>query len=251
MVLLFGPTGVGKTAVLETLSPGTFEVVSADSMQVYRGMDIGTAKPAAELLHRLPHHLIDICDPSEQFHLGEFVRLADKAVKEILARGSVPIISGGTAYYFKHFLYGLPAVPPGDPDQRHEIEAEAKQVGNTEMLRRLAEVDPPSAARISENDRYRIVRALEVFRTAGRPLSSFPPPTTLRPGLKPLIIGLSRPREELYRRIDRRVEEMIRQGLAAEVEKLRTQGYTLQRSRYAGDRLSGVLCKPVRLWSLD
>jgi tRNA dimethylallyltransferase len=225
VVLLFGPTGVGKTELLRRLPEGEYEIISADSMQVYRGMDIGTAKPDTELLLRLPHHLIDILDPGEQFHLGEFLSRADKAAAEIRSRGRIPILSGGTAYYFKHFLFGLPLAPPSNPQVRQRLEAEAAKLGCSVMMERLKEADPLSAERIERNDRYRILRALEVLESCGAPLSSFKMPETVRAGLKPLIIGLNRPREELYRRIDHRVEEMFALGLPREVESLREAGY--------------------------
>jgi len=225
VVFLFGPTGVGKTALIEGMNPDRYEVISADSMQVYRGMDIGTAKPDPTLLSRLPHYLIDIRDPDEQFHLGSFLTLADAAAREISARGKLPVISGGTAYYFKHFLFGLPEAPPSDPDLRREIEAEHERVGCVILHERLGEVDPVSAERINPNDRYRIIRALEVYRCSGRPLSTFDPPKELRPGLEVKLIGLMRPREELYERINRRVEEMFALGLRDEVESLVARGY--------------------------
>ncbi|WP_319561487.1 tRNA (adenosine(37)-N6)-dimethylallyltransferase MiaA [Marispirochaeta sp.] len=228
VVLLFGPTGVGKTDLTGHLSGADFEVISADSMQVYRGMDIGTAKPSAEFMQKIAHHLIDIRDPNEQFHVGDFIRLADEAVLDILKRGKLPLISGGTAYYFKHFLYGLPDAPSSDPQVRADLSKRAAREGLVPLRAMLARVDPVSAARIDDNDAYRIQRALEVYISSGRPLSSYKVPEKPRRGLDPLIIGLQRPREELYRRINRRVELMFRDGLVREVESLKKTGYRAQ-----------------------
>lgn len=211
---------------MEHLDPARYEVISADSMQVYRGMDIGTAKPEPELLERIPHHLIDICDPGEQFHLGRFLELAEAAARAILSRGKVPLLSGGTAYYFKHFLFGLPEAPPSDPDIRRQLEEELKVQGSAALHERLESLDPLSAEKINPHDSYRILRALEVQRSSGRPLSEFKLPQAPRPGLRAKIIGLDRPRDELYRRINRRVETMFRQGLREEVEALRERGFT-------------------------
>jgi len=226
VVLLFGPTGVGKTELIRNLWGGDFEVISADSMQVYRGMDIGTAKPDPALREQVPHHLIDIRNPNEQFNLGDFIRLADEAVIDILKRGRLPVVSGGTAYYFKHFLYGLPEAPSSDPHIRAELAEKTEKEGLEPLRSMLRRVDPLSAERIDDNDAYRIQRALEVYMSSGRPLSSFKVPRETRVGLDTLIIGLTRPREELYRRIDRRVEEMFETGLRGEVESLRKAGYT-------------------------
>ena len=194
-------------------------------MQVYRGMDIGTAKPERALCEHITHHLIDIRNPDEQFHLGDFIRLADEAVLDILQRNRLPIISGGTAYYFKHFLYGLPEAPSSDPEIREELSKRVKDEGLEPLREILNQVDPVSAERINRNDAYRIQRALEVYMSSGRPLSSFKVPTKLRNGIDPLIIGLTRPREELYQRIDRRVEQMFSAGLGSEVESLKKKGF--------------------------
>lgn len=228
MVLLFGPTGVGKTDLAGHLSADLFEIISADSMQVYRGMDIGTAKPSSDFLQKIPHHLIDIRNPDEQFNLGDFIRLADEAVLDILKRGKLPLISGGTAYYFKHFIFGLPEAPPSDIQVRTELSQRAAMEGLAPLREMLSRVDPVSSARIDENDAYRIQRALEVYISSGRPLSSYKIPKKPRQGLDPLIIGLQRPREELYERINRRVELMFKDGLRQEVESLKKIGYRAQ-----------------------
>ena len=225
VVVVFGPTAVGKTELLLSLFTGRGEVVSADSMQVYRGMEIGTAKPAPDERLALPHHLIDILDPDTQFTVGDFVRLTDTAVASILERRMIPVVSGGTAYYLKTWLYGLAEAPPSDPEIRARLLEEAGREGDKALHRRLAGIDPVSAARIPVADRYRIVRALEVHRLTGLPLSSFRVPDRPRDELVPLLVGLDRDRQDLYARIDRRVDEMFERGLENEVRNLIRSGF--------------------------
>jgi len=238
VVLLFGPTASGKTAILEALFAGEqalipAEVVSADSMQVYRGMDIGTAKPSLELRARLPHHLIDICDIREQYTVGDFVRHADQACNDIYSRGKLPVVSGGTGFYLKNFVLGLPAAPPSDLEIRNTLKEELAEGGIDPLLQELRVADPVSAARIHPNDTYRLLRSLEVYRLTGRPLSSFPLSGTRgqsgdpeRPSYRFLLIGIQRDRASLYERITQRTCQMFQEGLPAEVAGLVRQGYT-------------------------
>lgn len=225
VVLVFGPTAVGKTETLVRLLGGTAEVISADSMQAYRGFDIATAKPDRSVLSIIPHHLIDIRDPDEQYNAGDFVKAADVLVADITARKRLPVISGGTPFYLRNFIYGLPPTPPVDPVIRAEIASEVEGKGPGYAYQSLLAVDPESAARISPQDVYRIRRALEVYRTTGRKLSSFPVPSVRRDLYDMLLIGLDRPRDDLYRRIEQRVEKMFEQGLVAEVASLLSAGY--------------------------
>jgi len=205
------------------------EVVSADSMQVYRGMDIGTAKPDASLRDRLPHHLIDIRNPDESFNAGDFVRLADEACLGIAGRGRIPVVSGGTGFYLKNFALGLSQAPPSDPAIRAALSRELEEKGADALMAELREADPASAARIHVNDAYRVMRALEVFRVSSRPLSSFAMngrgAASDRPGYRILAIALERERAEIYRRIDERAAAMFRAGLPLEVAALREAGY--------------------------
>jgi len=231
VLILFGPTASGKTSVLFELfnSAGGLqaEVVCADSMQVYRGMNIGTAKPSARELALLPHHLIDIRDPSQQFNVGDFVRLADEACLEIAGRGKLPVVSGGTGFYLKNLIMGLSEAPPSNREIREQLKRELKEKGSASLMEELAAGDPVSAGRIHINDEYRLLRALEVFRFCGKPLSSFEAsPQRKRNRFRFVIIGISRPREELYRRINMRCADMFRQGLADEVRSLYEAGYT-------------------------
>ncbi|MEI6876895.1 MAG: tRNA (adenosine(37)-N6)-dimethylallyltransferase MiaA, partial [Spirochaetota bacterium] len=167
--ILVGATASGKTELLRRLcgpgSPfeGRVEVVSADSMQAYRGMDIGTAKPDKALRSILPHHLIDILEPSEQFTVGDFVRLAETSILEIRSRGKLPIVAGGTGYYVRNLVLGLPTVPAADPFIREEVARDLEEKGVTALRVELSAGDPESAARIHPNDHYRLTRALEIL----------------------------------------------------------------------------------------
>jgi tRNA dimethylallyltransferase len=232
-VFLFGPTGVGKTRFLtEDLPPG-FEVVSVDSIQVYRGLDIGSAKPPAAERARVPHHLIDIRNPDELFDVGDFVSAASSAVADIRSRGHVPVLSGGTAFYFHNYLLGLPETPPSDPEVRAVAAAKWKNEGEDQFRRSLAAVDPVSEARIFPHDAYRLQRAWEVWVQTGRPLSSMGRSGGVQAG-PVFAAGLDRPRDELYQRIEARVDTMLDEGLEAEVRGLVSAGYGAQTSGLKG-----------------
>lgn len=224
LLFLFGPTGVGKTNLLLDHLPGIAEVVAVDSVQVYRGFDIGSAKPTAEERRQLPHHLIDIRNPDQQFDAGDFVAEAEKAVQDIVSRGQFPVLSGGTAFYFKNFLFGLTSTPVADPQVRLSVETEWKELGEAAFRKLLAQADPVSEARILPNDAYRLKRAREVWVQSGRPLSSFQLPSEPRPGYKTVLVGLERPRDQIWDRIDRRVDQMVADGLVDEVKGLLDQG---------------------------
>ena len=225
-VFLFGPTAVGKTRLLFDFFSGIGEVVNADSVQVYRGLDIGSAKAEKEITDAIPHHLIDILDPWENYNVADFIRLADQACTDIWSRGKLPVISGGTAFYFKHFMYGLSEAPQSDPETRKSVQLFIRDQGLKKAHDYLKIVDPISAERINENDSYRISRAIEVYRASGRPLSSFALPTMPRNDMKILSIGLMRDKEELKARIRERVDIMFDQGLVEEMKKLTEMGAT-------------------------
>ena len=224
VIFLFGPTGVGKTELLLNLFKDRFSVVNADSIQVYRHLDIGSAKASQQIQEKIPHYLIDIFDPWEQFSVGEFIELADKACEEIRSLGRIPILSGGTAYYFKHFLYGLSEAPASDETIRAQVALELEEKGGAWAYARLCEIDPVYANKIHPSDLYRISRALEVFETSGRPLSSYAIPSTYRNGMQPLILGLQREKEELKERIIARVQQMFDEGLVEEIRTILQMG---------------------------
>jgi len=195
-------------------------------MQVYRRLDIGTAKPAPELRLKLPHHLLDLVEPWEHFDVGRFVTDAEAAVSETLARGHLPVMVGGTGYYFKHFLYGLPEAPIADPAVRERLQARLEGEGLEALREALVRVDPVSAERIDANDAYRTKRALEVYEQSGRPLSSFAKHAEIRSDFSVTLVELTRERSELHERINRRVDAMFAAGLRREVEALATEGAT-------------------------
>ena len=234
--VLFGPTASGKTGCLFRifgkggLCKRRVEVVSADSMQVYRGMDIGTAKPSLAERQELAHRLIDIRNPDEQFNTGDFVRLATAAIDEIAAGGAVPVVCGGTGFYMKNLVLGMPEAPPSDAGISAALKIELREKGASALMDELARFDPVSAGRIHINDEYRLLRALEVLRICGRPLSSFAVPQkdsgSSRGNYSFAVFGLLRPREELYGRIDRRCAAMFSQGLPEEVRLLHDAGYS-------------------------
>jgi tRNA dimethylallyltransferase len=235
VVVLVGPTASGKTALLDSIFGARSisgadglpeaEVVSADSMQAYRGMDIGTAKPDQALLSRLPHSLLDILDIDEQYTVGDFVRRADEACARIAAAGKLPILSGGTGFYVRNFICGLPTGPAADARLREAVALDLAEKGAAALRAELAEVDPPSAARIHENDFYRLTRAVEITRLTGRPMADFAAPAAPRSAFRFAVIGLERKREELSARIEERVGAMMAAGLADEVAALRRAGY--------------------------
>ncbi len=202
------------------------EVISADSQSVYKGLDIGTAKPSKEEQKELAYHLIDIIEPTKQFGLGEFMTQADLLCKEIWTRKKIPLLIGGTGFYIKNFLLGCPKTPESLPEIRKQIKQKLLELGKENLYAELQIVDSESANKININDEYRICRALEIFYSSGKPLSSYKVPTQLRKEYDFCTIILKRSREDLYNRIDLRVEKMFEQGLESEVKKLKEQGLT-------------------------
>ena len=223
--VIFGPTAVGKSAAIGAVASPQDEVVSADALQVYRHLDIGTAKPTRAERERFRHHLIDVAEPDEQFDAGRFVRCADAALSDIAARGRRAIVAGGCAYYLRTLVCGLPESPRGDPAIRAGLARRLHAEGREALRRELEAADPESARRIHVNDTYRIVRALEVRAATGRPLSSFRVPDRPADPGRFRLIGLQRPRDELVARIDARVESMRATGFAEEVRGLLARGY--------------------------
>lgn len=221
--VLLGPTASGKSALAMRLAESfPVEIVSVDSAQVYRGMDVGTAKPSAAERRAVPHHLIDIVDPTEHYSAGRFRADAIRVVQEILGRKRIPLLVGGTMLYYRALASGLDALPAADPALRARLDAEARRRGWPALHAELAGVDPAAADRIKPGDAQRIQRALEVWRTTGRTLSSLH--TAPAPDLPFALEGFAlvpEDRAELHRRIAARFEAMLRDGLVEELRALR------------------------------
>lgn len=228
IVVITGPTAVGKTvAAIELALRFNGEIVSADSMQIYRHMDIGTAKPDAVQRSRAVHHMIDIVEPDAQFDARQFSSLARKLIADISKRRKLPFVVGGTGLYIKALLQGLFESLPRDSNIRSRLQADAKRIGATELHERLKAVDAEAAERIHPNDAFRIVRALEVFELTGKPISRHHQEHRFRGVFyRALKIGLKMDRELLYRRIDERVDAMAAEGLLEEVRGLLEKGYS-------------------------
>jgi tRNA dimethylallyltransferase len=225
LVAILGPTAVGKTAVsLHLAEVFDGEVVSADSRQIYRGMDIGTAKATPQERRRIPHYLLDLVDPQQPLTLAEYQRLAYSSIDDIHSRGKLPLLVGGSGLYVRAVLEGwsIPRVAP-NPSLRAALTGLAERRGAGELHRWLAALDPAAAQRIDARNVRRVIRALEVTLTSGRPISDLQ--TMCPPPYRILRVGLTMPRETLYRRIDRRVERMMADGLLEEVRALVQKGY--------------------------
>lgn len=222
ILVLAGPTAVGKTAIGIMLATKlNAEIISADSRQVYRQLDIGTGKPTPQERAVVPHHLVDVLDPDERYTAQRFAQDALAAAQSILQRGKVPLVVGGTGFYIETLIHGLALIPPTNPDVEARLARDLEQVGVQALHARLSRVDPETAARVSPNDRQRVLRALAVYDTCGRPLSEFhkASPRTERVRVRRYVV-LTRERGELYARIEARVEEMISAGLVEEVKRL-------------------------------
>lgn len=226
IVVIAGPTASGKSALALALAEELGgEIVSADALQVYRGLDIGTAKPTREEQARVPHHVIDVADPEEAYSAGRFRADADRAIREIGARGRPVLVCGGTALYLKALLGGLAPAPPRDAALRSRLLAAWEAGEGARLFAELHAADPVLAARLHPNDKSRILRGLEVWRVGGVPLSALQAGHGFsgRP-YQALCLGLDVRREELYRRIDRRVLRMLEAGWAGEVRGLLKAG---------------------------
>ncbi|MEJ6023845.1 tRNA (adenosine(37)-N6)-dimethylallyltransferase MiaA [Ramlibacter sp. PS4R-6] len=222
---LAGPTASGKTAAALALAlEHDAEIISVDSALVYRGMDIGTAKPSAEERAQVPHHLIDIRDPRDPYSAADFVRDAQQLIAQVNARGKPALLVGGTMLYFKALFEGLDEMPPANPEVRAQIEADAAERGWPALHEVLALRDPETAARLSPNDSQRIQRALEVLRTTGKPISSFHGQRTEPMPQMPLFSLEPVDRAWLHARIEQRFDAMLAAGFLDEVKRLRARG---------------------------
>lgn len=229
---LSGPTAVGKSAVAVELARRLgAEILSLDSMAVYRGLDIGTAKPTPAEQGGVPHHLIDLVDPDQDYTLAQYVEAAQRAAREIEARGAVALFVGGTPLYLKALLRGIFTGPPADWSLRRELQALSRAEGPEHLHGRLAAVDPRSAARLHPRDERRVIRALEVWEKTGRSISDLQQQfDRARPAAECRVFVLTRPKEDLAERIDQRVEAMFAQGLVDEVRQLAAQPRGLSRT---------------------
>jgi tRNA dimethylallyltransferase len=227
VIVVCGPTGIGKTSTairLARLFRG--EVIGADSMQIYRRMDIGTAKPTPDEQARVRHHMVDIIAPDTPYDAARYAREAGETILDLHARQVVPVVAGGTGLYIKALIYGLFDSRPPDPQIRQELETLADTQGTGALHEKLAVCDPAAAADIHVNDRFRIIRALETYRATGRPITEHQRKHRFaRPRFATFKIGLTMPRETLYARIDRRVDQMVAEGLLDEVRGLLEMGF--------------------------
>ena len=227
ILIIAGPTAVGKTdASLLLAQELGAEIVSADSMQIYRGMDIGTAKPTKEQRRLVYHHMLDIADPAQPYSVGDYLRDARAALDGIISSGGVPIVVGGTGLYIRALMRGLFHGPPADVELRGRLLQKDADQGEGALYAELAGVDPAAAVKIHPNDLRRTVRALEVYYLRDRTISDFQQEHAFRDRPYPFrLLFLTRERKELYPRIERRVDQMIAGGLEAEVRRLFDQGY--------------------------
>jgi tRNA dimethylallyltransferase len=253
LVVILGPTGVGKSAAGVYLARRFGgEIINCDSMQVYRGFDIGTDKPTPEMRKQVPHHLLDIVEAADQFTAADFVRQALAALRLIEGRGRLPFIVGGTGLYLKALLDGLFPGPGRNPELRRKLEQEATEKGLSSLRRKLEEVDPAYARIIGENDKVRIIRALEVFYLTRKPISEhFEATRSEVADFHLLRIGLQLERKELYRRIEDRVDRMLRDGIIAEVRSLLAAGIERSAPPFRALGYRHVLAHLAGMISLD
>ena len=230
IIVVCGPTAIGKTTVgIHLADKFSGEIIGADSMQIYRHMDIGTAKPTPEERRRVPHHMVDIADPDEDFDAVQYSERARMTIADLYRQGRMPFAVGGTGLYIKAMLHGLFRSEPVDPKIRSRLRQELEQGGSSRLYRRLQQIDPDAAGHVHPNDSYRILRALETIESSDKSISKHhqdhgfedEPFNTLK-------IGLRKDRKKLYDRIDQRVDSMIQTGLVEEVKKLLAMGYAAE-----------------------
>ena len=225
IIIIAGPTAVGKTEyAIEIAKAVNGEIVSADSMQLYKYMDIGSAKPSGEELSQIKHYLVDQIDPREKFSVVQYQKLAKAAIREIFNKGKIPVVSGGTGLYINSLMYEMDfAAPPSDEAFRKELETLAEQKGREYLHSRLAELDSDAAARIHPNNVKKVIRAIEAAEN-GSKIRAFDKASVPAADYEVLLAGLTRDRKELYERINRRVELLIEKGLVNEVSSLMQMG---------------------------
>ncbi|MFQ5752489.1 MAG: tRNA (adenosine(37)-N6)-dimethylallyltransferase MiaA [bacterium] len=226
VLLLVGPTGVGKTLVaLEIAKQFATEIISADSRQVYKFMDIGTAKPSHEQMAAVPHHFIDIKYPDEYYSAGQFGQDARKCVKEIFKRGKQPIVVGGSGLYIRALVDGLFEPKVADDTVKNKLKKEVQERGISELHKRLKSIDPVTADKLNTTDTQRILRALEVYQVSGQPFSAFLAKQPEPADFEPCFIGFTMDRKKLYAKIEARIDAMLKRGFLDEVLDLQNKGY--------------------------
>lgn len=227
VLIIVGPTAVGKTRLaLQIAQKLNAEIISADSRQIYRYMDIGTAKPTPEEYTAVPHHFIDIKNPDEDYNAGVFGREARDRVQQLFEAGKTPLVAGGAGFYIRALVDGLQSPPAGDPKIKTRLKARVLAEGLPVLRSELEQVDPVAAERIHPNDQQRTLRALEFFELTGKPFSSFQKKAPEPANFQPCFVGLTRERQQLYEIIETRVENMLAAGLVEEVRSLLDRGYS-------------------------
>ncbi|SHJ54869.1 tRNA dimethylallyltransferase [Geosporobacter subterraneus DSM 17957] len=226
LVVIIGPTAVGKTEIsIEIAKKIDGEIISADSMQIYKHMDIGSAKPSMEEQDNIPHYLMDEIDPREEFSVAQYQKMAKEYIDKILSKGKLPVIVGGTGLYINSIIYNIDfTATVSNWDLRKRLEEEARKYGNEYIHDQLRRIDPDAAQRIHPNNVKRVIRALEVYYEGGEKIKDFQESLVENPDYQYVMIGLIRDRKELYERINLRVDLMMQQGLIEEVKKLMTLG---------------------------
>ncbi|MCA1009317.1 tRNA (adenosine(37)-N6)-dimethylallyltransferase MiaA [Halobacillus halophilus] len=227
VISVVGPTAVGKSKLgVEIAKRFGGEVISGDSMQIYKSMDIGTAKVTEQEMQGIPHHLVDIKEPDESFSVAEFQNKVQSLIRTISSRGKVPVIVGGTGLYIQATLYNFNfSEEKRDEQVIKRLEKEASEYGMEALYQRLQSVDPEQAEKVHPNNERRVLRALEVYETTGKVMSDYQKQQSNESPFRPVIVGLEMEREELYNRINRRVDQMVEEGLIAEVKCLYDKGY--------------------------
>lgn len=227
VLVITGPTGVGKTKVsIEVADILKGEIISCDSRQTYRGMDIGTAKPKKDQRKKVLHHLLDLAFPDQKFSAADYAKVAKKKIKEVIKKGKIPVVVGGSGLYLRALCKGFFKGPKGNERIRRKLKKEMESFGKNYLYLKLKQIDPEAALRIHPNDEHRIIRALEVYELTGKKISQFQKEGEYEPEEFEFIkFGLTLKRDKLYQRIDQRVDQMIKDGLLEEVKKLKKIGY--------------------------
>jgi len=252
LIIIAGPTGVGKTDIAHRLAlEMNGEIVSADSRQIYRYLDIGTAKPSLEFRGQIPYHMIDIVDPDEDFSVADFKQQAEGIIDQIHLQGKLPFLVGGTGLYIKSIVSGLFPSPPPDLPFRRKLQEEASLLGTNHLHQRLSAIDQTAASKISNNDLRRIIRALEIYQQTGKPISCLQRLATITKDYHLIMICLNQDRQRLYAQISLRVDRMIETGWVKEVRGLLEKGYSPKEGGFSNPPIGQECLPPFRLTSME